>query len=181
MVLNYYKNKFYINIGVILLFFISITVFIIYPALKEISRINKEITGERIKLERKLAMGLNIKKIIKDLEDIEESAKNLEDIFLEKNSELNLISNLELTANKYSVGVNINSDFTSQDMGSGISRVEIQIIVSGNYKQILGFMNELEIQKTYFNLKSVSFSKNKKADGSSIVVAQLIGNVYFKK
>lgn len=181
MVLNYYKNRFYINIGIILIFFYSVTFFIIYPSLKEISKVNQEITAERIKLERKLALGLNIKKIIKDLEDIEEPAKNLDNIFLEKNSELNMISGFESIANKYNVSLNINSDFTGQDIGSNISQVEMQLVATGNYKQILAFISELESQKNYFNLKSISFSKNKKADNSSAVAAQLIGNVYFKK
>ncbi len=181
MVLNYYKNRFYINIGIILIFFSSIAFFIIYPALKEISRVNKEITNERIKLEQKLALGLNIKKIIKDLEAIEEPAQNLDNILLEKNSELNLIGSFESVANKHNVLLNISSDFTSQDVGSNISQVEMQLVATGNYKQMLLFMAELESQKNYFNLKSISFSKNKKTDNSNVVVAQLIGNIYFKK
>ena len=75
MFFNYYKNKFLIKIGIILLFFIAIIAFIIIPALAEIYRVNQEISAERTKLERKLALGLNIKKIIKDLEEIEETVK----------------------------------------------------------------------------------------------------------
>lgn len=181
MIFNYYKNKFYINLGIIILFFIGITIFIIYPALKEIAKVNQEITNERIKLEKKLAMGLNIKKIINDLEEIEESAKNLDNIFLEKNAELNLIGNLETIATNHNIAININSDFTGKDIGSNILQVEIQLIATGNYKQILSFISELENQKNYFNIKSISFSKNKKADNSNVVAAQLIGNTYFKK
>lgn len=181
MIFSYYKNKFYINIVIILLFFSIITIFIIYPALKEISMVNQEITSERIKLENKLAMGLNIKKIIKDLESIEESAKSLDLIFLEKNSEINLISDLEAVANKYNLSISINSDFIGKDFSANISQIEVQLIASGDYKQILNFMNELESQKTYFNLKSISLSKNKSPNSSTSVAAQLIGNIYFKK
>lgn len=180
MIFNYYKNKFYINIAIILLFFISISVFIIYPALKEIIKVNREITNERILLERKLALGLNIKKIAKDLEEIEGSAQNLDDIFLEQNSELDLISNLESIANKHNVAININSDFTGQDIGSNILKVEIQLSLNGSYKQILEFMNELENQKNYFNFKSISFSKNQKSN-AAVITAQLISDTYFKK
>ncbi|MEK7072394.1 MAG: hypothetical protein AAB969_02385, partial [Patescibacteria group bacterium] len=97
------------------------------------------------------------------------------------NSELNLIGSFESVANKHNVLLNISSDFTSQDVGSNISQVEMQLVATGNYKQILLFMAELESQKNYFNLKSISFSKNKKTDNSNVVVAQLIGNIYFKK
>ncbi|MDO8668784.1 MAG: type 4a pilus biogenesis protein PilO [Candidatus Buchananbacteria bacterium] len=181
MFLNYYKNKFYINIGIVLLFFAAITIFIIYPALKEISRVNQEITNERIKLEKKLAMGLNMKKIVRDLEEIEEPAKTLDNVFFAKGNELNLISSLETIANKYGLVITINSDFTGQDIGSNIDQVEIQAIITGDYKQILGFMSELEKQEKYFNLKLISFTKNKKADNSNTIVAQLIVNTYFKK
>ena len=88
MVFNYYKNRFLINIGAILLFFIAVTAFIIIPAIAEISKVNQEITTERHKLERKLALGLNIKKIIKDLDEIGETTKYLDDILIEKNQEL---------------------------------------------------------------------------------------------
>ncbi len=181
MIFNYYKNKFYINIGIILLFFVVISIFIIYPALREISLVNQEITAERIKLQNKLAMGLNIRKIIKDLDSIEESAQNLDLIFLEKNSELDLISDFESVANKYNVSINIKSDFIGKDFSSTISQIEVQITATGDYKQILQFMNELENQNTYFNLKNVSLSKNKSADNSTSVAAQLIGNIYIKK
>jgi len=181
MILSYYKNKFYINIGLILIFFVSISIFIIYPALREINKVNQEITSERIKLEKKLALGLNIKKIINDLKLIEDTANDLDHIFLEKNSELNFIGNLESIANKYNLTLNITSDFTSQDIGYNISRVEVQIIASGNYKQILQFIAELENQTYYFNLQSISFSKNKRTDNSTLVAAQLIGNAFFKK
>ncbi|NCN07544.1 hypothetical protein GW933_02510 [Candidatus Falkowbacteria bacterium] len=181
MVLSYYKNRFYINIGVILLFFTFITAFIIFPALKEISAVNQEITNERIKLERKLALGLNIKKVIKDLDNIEETAKTLDDIFLEKNSELNIINNLESLANQHNTNIDITSDFVKKDIGPNTNAMELKIIATGSYKQILNFISGIENQKNYFNLQNISFTKNKKSDGSSTVVAQLIGNVYFKK
>jgi len=180
MIFNYYKNKFLIKIGIILLFFIAIIAFIIIPALAEIYRVNQEISAERTKLERKLALGLNIKKIIKDLEEIEETIRYLDDVLIDKNQELAFINNLEVLSSQYGLKIEINSDFTGVDLGANIAQVEIQALVSGNYKQILRFLNGIEKQKNYFNFKIITFSKNKRA-GSSEVQVQLIGNAYFKK
>lgn len=181
MILSYYKNRFYINIGIILIFFTTIAVFIIYPALNEIIKVNREITNERIKLEKKLALGLNIKKVIKDLEAIEESAQKLDDIFLEKNSELNLINNLESLASDHNVTIAITSDFIKNDISPSISQMDLKIIATGNYREILNFINDLENQKNYFNFSTITFTKNKRADNSSLVIAQLSGNTYLKK
>lgn len=179
MVFNYYKNKFFINIGIILVFFSLIAVFIIYPAVVEISRVNKEITDERIKLEKKLALGLNIKKIIKDLEEIEGPAKQLDTIFIAKGTELDLVNQLELISNKHDVGLELSSDFIGKTLELGISQVEIQLIVTGEYRQIINFIKEVEEMNSYLNIKSINFSK-KRGTPSSQIVAQLIGNTYFK-
>lgn len=180
MIFSYYKNKFLINIGVILLFFIAAIVFIILPALAEISKVNEEITIERNKLERKLALGLNIKKIIKDLEAVDETVKYLDDILIEKNQELSFVNILETLSSQYGLKIEISSDFAKVDIGDNIAQVEVQAVVTGNYKQILKFLNEVEKQKNYFNLKIITLSKNKKAESSEIR-AQLIGQTYFKK
>ena len=83
-------------------------------------------------------------------------------------------------SSQYGLKIEINSDFTGVDLGANIAQVEIQALVSGNYKQILRFLNGIEKQKNYFNFKIITFSKNKRA-GSSEVQVQLIGNAYFKK
>ncbi|OGY44675.1 MAG: hypothetical protein A3B89_04300 [Candidatus Buchananbacteria bacterium RIFCSPHIGHO2_02_FULL_40_13] len=180
MIFNYYKNKFLINTTAILLFFTLTTAFIIYPSLMEIAKVNQEIINERIKLEKKLALGLNIKKIIQDLENIEGSAKQLDDALLNKGQELDFINNLELLGSKYGLQVIINSDFISQDGGFNVSKIEIQVTATGNYRSILKFIKAIESQKNYFILKSIVFSKNKKA-GSSDLTVQLTGDIYFKK
>ena len=128
--LKYYKNKFIVNIGAVFLFFIAITAFIIYPVLTEISKVNREITDERIKLERKLALGLNIKKIIKDLEEIEGPAKLLDTIFINQGNELDFVRNLESIATKHGVDLEFNSDFIGEDLDFGFSQVEVQIILN---------------------------------------------------
>lgn len=162
------------------MFFALVTVFIIYPALTEISQVNTDITMEREKLERKLALGLNIKRIIQDLETIEEPAKRLDDIFIDRGKEIAFINDLELIASRHGIGMEISSDFIGSEIAVGITQVEIQMILTGNYIQILSFMSELESLNSYFNLKTVTFSKNKKVGNSSVIV-QLVGNTYFKK
>jgi len=179
MTFNYYKNKFFINIGAILLFFILITFFIIYPSLSKINKVNKEITEERIKLEKKLALGLNIKKITQDLEKIEEPAKQLDNIFIKKGQELELVNQLELIASDNNINLELTSDFSGQDIELNISQVEIKMVLTGEYKKILNFMSDLENSENYFNLKSIAISQNKKDSG--LVIAQLTGNAFFKK
>lgn len=178
MIFNYYKNRFYINLAVIFLFFILIVAFVVYPALVEINRANAEIMAERAKLQQKLAMGLNIKKIARDLENIKEPAKKLDEIFIAKGDELEFVNQLEKMAGQNGIDIRLNSDFISQNAKPGVNRVEIQMGISGDYQRLIGFMDELEKIKTYVNLTTLIFAPDSKS--SSAVNAQLTGNIYFK-
>lgn len=178
--ISYYKNKFIINISTISIFFILIAIFIIYPVLIEISRVNNDITSERVKLERKLALGLNIKKIVKDLESIENTTYILDTIFINKGQELELVNQLETIADKHSIDIDINSDFIGEHIESNVFQVEIKTILTGNYSNIINFMEEIESLEKYFNTKTILISKNIKNENSSIT-AQLTSNIYLKK
>ena len=178
MIFNYYKNRFYINMMVIFLFFVAVIIFVIYPAFVEINQVNAEIIAERTKLQYKLAMGLNIKKIARNLDSIKEPAKLLDTVFVSKGGELKFVNQLERMAAKNDVGVQLNSDFINQDAKPGLNQVEIQIVINGNYKQIIRFIDELEKTKAYVNFKTLIFSPDQK--NADTVNAQLIGNIYFK-
>jgi Tfp pilus assembly protein PilO len=178
--LRYYKNKFLINIGAILAFFIFIAIFIIYPALAEISRVNNEITAERVKLERKIAMGLNMKKIVQDLEEIESTAGILDTIFMKRGQELKFVNQLETIAAIHDVDIDLNSDFVGEQIEANISQVEIKTVLTGNYPNIVKFLEEVENLPQYFNTSSLSITKNTK-DKQSSAMAQLTSHIYLKK
>jgi Tfp pilus assembly protein PilO len=123
-------------------------------------------------------MGLNIKKIIQDLEEIEKPAEQLDNIFIEKGKELEFVNELELIALKSNVDLLLNSDFTGEIIDAGVSQVDIQATITGTYKQILEFIHSTESMDRYFNIKLITLSKNR--SGDSNIVAQISGNTYFK-
>lgn len=177
--ISYYKNRFIINILIFFILLIILVIFIIYPAIGEIHRINNQITEERIKLERKLDMGLNIKNIKADLENIQQSESILDMIFIKKNHELEFITELEQVAETSDVSLNINPDFSNQEE-ENLYVVPLQFSISGNYHSILNFIQDQESMPYYYNIDLIIISNQQTKDNKPLT-SQLIGQTYLNE
>lgn len=146
-----YRNKFLINISILLVVMIILVSFVILPALREISNINKEITRQRLELENKLYQGLNIRQAKRDLAEIQESLPELDKTFIKEGQELEFITELENLAANNNVSLNLNPDFAGRDLDNNLKEVLLQISVSGQYHQLLKFLIDLEALPYYYN------------------------------
>jgi len=108
------KQKHLITIAIVAIIFVVIIIFVIYPTISKIISINKTIVAKQAELERKLAMGLNIKKTKQDLTEVQKSLAVFEVMTINPGEELDLITQLESMASRHSVTININSDFVGQ-------------------------------------------------------------------
>ncbi|MBI5765672.1 type 4a pilus biogenesis protein PilO [Candidatus Falkowbacteria bacterium] len=174
------KKRFFISAGLIIIPFVLIVLFIIYPTIWEIIAINTEIIQEKKELEEKLARGLNMNKINDALQEIEGTIKKLDSIFIKQNQELEFITQLENIAAVHGVALNINSDFNGQKIAERIKQISLQVNVSGDYMNILNFLQEVESLPNYYNLNLiVASTKQPVANGPMFM--QLIGQIYLQE
>ncbi|MFA5029251.1 MAG: type 4a pilus biogenesis protein PilO [Patescibacteria group bacterium] len=177
--MDYRKNKNFITIGSVVIVLLAVAAFIIYPNFIEISKINQEITSERLKLEQKLNSGMNLRKIKTDLTEIKETINQLESVFVKKNHELEFFTQLENLASQNGLLINLNPDLDGKDLGDGIKQIPLQINLVGEYPQLLGFLRSVENLPYYYNLDLLLASTNSKNANQNITL-QLIGSVYLK-
>ncbi len=173
--MNYFQRKFILNIGVILIAFAGMIIFVIYPAMKEIVDIKKEISAERAKLEQSLARGLNINNIKKDLAEVGNSLNQLDVIFIQKGKELEFINQLEQTAVASNVTLET-SDFSSQEISANTWEINLPMKAGGDYRSLMNFMQKLENMPSYYNLDLIIVSIQTGKTGG--LTMQLLGKTY---
>lgn len=152
---------------------------IIIPAFNYIIKINQEISSERSELEKKMAMGLNAKKIKEEIDTAENSLSQVDKIFVKNGRELELITELESLAAKRNIDATIKSDFKTQAAGNGSQRMLLEINIAGNYPDLLAFTNDLDRLNYYYNIESINASKIK-SKTKKIASINLIGQIYVK-
>lgn len=172
--MNYYKCKISINLGAICLALVLIFCFIVLPAVKDIRDIRIVIEQKKAELEQKLALGLNIKKIRKDLADIESSLGDLDQIFVKSGQEVALIAQLESLAAREGVDLSAVSDFTGKKINASFKQIPLQLNLKGTLSQNMAFMKKLEKLPFYYNPDAITVSREKQ----SSLTAQIIGKIY---
>lgn len=178
MGISRYQKKFLINVGMVAVILLSLIAFIIMPAINDIIKINQEITAERIALLKKFEQGLNIKKIEEELAEIEESIEELDKILIKTGQELKFITELENLAQNNQIDININPDFSgAPTAGKNIKIIPLQINLSGEYRQLINFLQDLERMPYYYNLNLTTFSSRSRIDTGPINL-QLTGQTY---
>ncbi|MEK7653312.1 MAG: type 4a pilus biogenesis protein PilO [Patescibacteria group bacterium] len=173
----YQKNKFLINLGMIMIIVIAMIIFIIIPAFKEIIAVNREINKERVALEQKLEQGLNLKKIQIELSEIQDKLGGLDRLFVAKGQELAFVTEMENIASADGISLKIVSDFSEEPLKGEekIKKTALQMEISGNYQNIIKFLNDLEKMPYYFNVEMAIFSLKTNA-----LSAQILGQIYVK-
>ena len=138
--------------------------------------INNQIIQQRIELERKSSLGLNIRQTKLDIKEVEGSINQLDSFFIAPGKELDFISSVEALGTKTDIKLNLNPQFPGQDLDGKIKIIPLQISAQGSPNQIQKFMLDLEALPYYYNIDSISVS----GSGSSTNI-ELNGNTYSLK
>lgn len=175
------KQKITNTISLFVVFFGSMLYLAIMPSISAINDFDKKIINEKIDREKKYQIENNAISLNKKISEIEPSIKTLEEVFINKNRELEFITVLEGVANKNNVEQKINlisppgedksargakKTSDSDKISSGNSQaVPVTIMLIGNYKNILNYLSELQSLKYYINIDGLDFVSDG-ADGS---------------
>lgn len=175
-----FKNQI-ISIALSVASLLAVVVLIIIPAFSSINSINKEIKQQEEELENRLAMGLNAKKIKEDLNEIEAYVGDIDKIFLEKNSELEMITRIEALASESGVEASIRPDFKIQNFSNDAGKLPLSMTISGDYYKIMQFINSLDCQEYYYNIDNANLSRVARGKDSSVVSLDVSGSLFIKK
>jgi len=168
-----YYVIYFLTLAIMLLI---VSVIFIYPAFHKIISIKNEISQEKLELEAKLNLGLNAKKIKEELTEVENSFQNLDTIFIKQGDELKLLSDLEELATKNQVTLTIKPDFNGQNVSNNITKIPLELNVSGNFNKLMAFINGLDSINFYFVTDTFDLKKS-----DTTLNLTLIGQAYIKK
>ncbi len=160
--MNYMKNKFIISILLIIVSSFVIFIFLIMPNLDAIIEISKDITVQKEDLEAKASMGLNIRQISNDLNEIERNIDNLNHIFIQKGKELEFLNTLDRLSAKNLVISQATPQF-SENTNTKVIRTPLDIKASGNSNSLISYLKDLEEMYYYFNIDYLEFNGDNNA------------------
>ncbi len=181
-------QKTIVAIGLLAVFTAVIFIFIIQPAIVDIQAFNDRIQLERVALENKYASRRNIKNIIADLKYASDGIAPLEEkIIVKKGQEVPFVSGLEKIAEKNNLAQKIKITplaAEEAEIKNAVVKQNISITLSGDYINVLKYINDLEKSSVYIIISGVNIGSgggdaNNKAISAGNVKAYIEGYVYF--
>ncbi len=147
-----------------ILFYIVVTIVLIYfviiPSIDYIKKTSISIIDQRIATDQYFENMNMEKKLEKDLDSIENELSMIDRFFIKKDQGLvDFIKDLEDLAirNKIDQKSNINYDNICTDK---YQKLSIKLNSSGNFKNTINYISELESMKYYINIRSIELIKS---------------------
>ncbi len=152
------KNKIAVSLIGFLLIIFSLVYFIVWPTIRDIKIMGSEIDAQKIDLEKKYIKGQNLKQLTENLKKIEPKLELLEQIFINRNRELEFITSLENEANKNRVNQKINLSAPASTENQNFQKIGLQLFTQGGFNNLLAYITDLESLSYYINFKTLELS-----------------------
>jgi Tfp pilus assembly protein PilO len=150
-----YLNRLYLLLGIFLAIMLALIYLIIVPTISEIKETKKEVINQKNELEKKLNREKNLVTLNEDLKKIEPEVDSLNQIFIEKNMELEFITTLEGIAGKNNINQTLNLNTDKSIKFGQYTKTPIEISVQGKYNNLLDYLKNIETLKYYINISSL--------------------------
>ena len=128
------------------------------PNLAKIKKIRAEIITQKQTAEDKIKREINSKRLSEKLNKIEPELEKFNQIFINRNRELEFITTLENVASREQVTQKISFNLNADHSSPVYQKIPLEILAQGNYYDILRYINSLETLNYYINIKSLEFS-----------------------
>jgi Tfp pilus assembly protein PilO len=152
------KNKIVASLVGLILVIFSLLYFIVIPTIRDIKTMSNEIEGQRIDLEKKYIKGQSLRQLTENLKKIESKLDMLDQIFINKNRELEFITTLENQANKNWVSQKINLSAPQEAENQNFQKTDLQLFTKGSFLGQLQYLLDLEYLSYYINVKLLELS-----------------------
>lgn len=159
------KDKEIIYIVILLIVTLAVVFIFIIPNMKKISLIAKEVTASENRLEELQKSGQNKTEALKNYSLIKENLPTLNTLIPKQGEELSFITDLEEMASQNNLIQEINITINEEAQTEAVSPVKenislpFQLILDGNFYNVLNFLRDLEMSKYYLNIEAVHMSQ----------------------
>lgn len=169
-------NRFYLNIGFLLIVTAVMIGLAVIPALASIQSIGTKIREQDQKLSQKQSSGFDIEKVKSELAAAARQETALNSVFVGQNKELELITQLEALAQKLGLSILVTPDLNLKPINNSVKRLPIKITASGSYLNVLKLVSDIEALDHYFNITRLTIKPKNNAAG--LVTLEIEGQDY---
>lgn len=152
------KNKITASLIGFLIVILSLIYFIVAPTIKEIKAMVKAIEAQRQDLEKKYVKSQSLKQLTENFKKIEPQLELIDQIFINKNRELEFITSLENEADKNQVSQKINLSAPQKAENQNFQKTSLQLFTKGGFSGQLQYLSNLERLSYYINVKLLELS-----------------------
>lgn len=162
------KNKITANLIGFLIVTLSLIYFIVAPTIKEIKTMGKAIEAQREDLEKKYSKGQSLKQLTENFKKIEPKLKLIDQIFINKNRELEFITSLENEADKNQIGQKIDLSAPQKAENQNFQKTSLRLFTKGGFNRQLQYLVNLENLSYYINIKLLELSPDGGGETNSL-------------
>ncbi|MDD3663148.1 MAG: hypothetical protein PHT84_04755 [Candidatus Pacebacteria bacterium] len=160
------KHKVILSTFLIALSLFVVIFLIILPTIKYIDSLKENIAITEIEIEESYQKIILLKNSINQLDDIKEKVEPFYFLTLNEGEELTIIKELEDLAVYNNLSQNLDVSFNknpgnSKDNISNLAHYVFKIRISGNFTDVLNYIDDLEELPYYFLIDQVSFARQK--------------------
>lgn len=152
------KNKITVSLIGFMLIIFGLIYFIVIPTIKDIKAMGESIEEQKVDLEKKYIKGNSLRKLTENLKEIEPKLSLLDQIFINKNRELEFITTIENEANKSQVNQKINLSSPKDTENQEFQKNNLQLFTKGSFNKQLRYLINLESLSYYINVKSLELT-----------------------
>ncbi|MFA5047793.1 MAG: type 4a pilus biogenesis protein PilO [Patescibacteria group bacterium] len=174
--MNRRANKFILSITGSIILVLLIVALVIYPQAAAIIGINLQINQEKVSLEKKISLGINVKQVKASLEQIESSIGNLNQMFIKPGEEIDFLNLLDRLGSQRQLTLSVIPDFNGKKINSALRSIPLEISATGPYSDIYGFIHDLEAMPYYYDIDQVQLM----TQNNNRISVKLIGQTYMR-
>lgn len=156
------KNIYKIIILLVIGFFIFY--FFIYNSIPKINNLSKEIIDKKIELEREYLQIKNEGKLLNQLRSIEPKMNILNNVFLNKNRELEFVNTLEGIADKNNVSQTIKPFENSNKTNNTFHESPLSLEATGSFNNLIAYIKNIEALSYYINIDKLTISESSQSE-----------------
>ena len=161
------SNKIIIKLASFLLGTAILIYFIALPNVKAIEALKVEILNTKINIHESIEKEKNLNTLKNDLKKIEPKTDKLNRVFINKDQELEFITNME----KIAIDNDVNQDLSLNNFpeeNNDFSAINLDINVQGDFNSLMNYLKDLETSQYYLNINHLSLQSNNSQGSTKI-------------
>jgi hypothetical protein len=166
------KRQIYIIILIFFLLSASLLVFFVYPLIKELSHNSAEIILHKKNVSVLENEFIDAQKFYKKQQDYQSNLDKLEQMFVDSYNPVDFIKFIEENSSNFNVQTEISTPLFYDE--ESLPYTLLQISCSGNFSDILKFVNAIEMGKYLIEVKSLDLSKIEKEKTQALILLKVL-------